>query len=182
MSIILDPNKSLINIEMYYIEEKKKHGNTVFHFIKSKEEMEEWKKKGYRTEQEMQVSQPTIEKVPGTEKVPGSVVQSFDANKIINRVETSWKRITWSDQNTLLSVSMKNIPGSDGRMVAELDGIKYRDKKLKTCLKRWDIKDENGQIVQVNDNVIDMLAPEVAQELLASFERITEPTEEDSKN
>jgi len=181
MSIILDPNKSLVNIELYYVEDKKKHGNSVFHFIRSKEEMEDWRKKGYRTEQEMKTSstEPVKESAAA---MPGSVVKSFDPNKVINRVETSWKRITWADQNSLLSASMTNVARPDGQMSVELDGIKYRDKKLKTCLKRWDIKDENGQPVQVDDNVIDMLAPEVAQELLSSFERVTEPTEEDSKN
>ena len=189
MGIVLDPAKSLVSIEVFYIEEVKKHGNSVFHFIRSKDEMEGWRAKGYRTEQEIAglsaQNQPSEKQVPGGSggsSVPGLPVKSFDPNKIISRVETFWRRITWADQNTLLSTSMKNIIGSDGQTATEIDGVKFRDMKLKMCLKRWDVKDDQGQPVPINNATIDMLVPEVAQELLSSFERVTEATSKALKN
>jgi len=56
--------------------------------------------------------------------------------------------------------------------------ILYRDMKLKTCLKRWDFKD-NGNEVSINEHIIDNLFPEVAQELLSSFEKVTEAGDEE---
>ena len=56
--------------------------------------------------------------------------------------------------------------------------ISYRDLKLKVCLKKWDLKDDNKQDIQVSESIIDQLVPEVAQELLNNFEEVTEASEE----
>lgn len=161
MGILLDPNKRFIAIEIYYVEEVKKHGNSVFKFIRSRDEFDEWKKKGYVVEGE---GQPA-------------------GDKIINKLVTHWTKPTWKDQNVIISRSLKTTTTADGRTINELDGVKYRDLKLKLCLKKWSLTDqESGEPVAVNAEVIDMLDPVVAQELLSSFERVTEPTSEDLKD
>lgn len=161
MGILLDPNKRFIAIETYYVEEVKKHGNSVFKFIKSREDFEDWKKKGYVVEGEQ---------------------TSDKQDKIIRKLVTHWTKPTWKDQNTIISRSLKTTTSADGRTINELDGVKYRDLKLKLCLKKWSLVDEDsGEPVPVNHEIIDRLDPVVAQELLSSFERVTEPTPDDLK-
>lgn len=167
MGILLEPNKRFVAIELYYVEEVKTHGNSVFSFIRTREELEDWKKKGYTVEGDQTQPQPDPAK-----KSP----------KLINKLVTHWTKPAWKEQNTLISRSLRTTT-SEGRAINEIDGVKYRDLKLKLCLKKWSLLDEaSGQPVPVTPEVIDMLDPSVAQELLSSFERVTEPTPEDLKD
>jgi len=167
MSIILDPNKQLIAIDSYYIQKKKIHGNSIFHFIKSKDELEYWQDKEYILESNV----PKDEN--GKPTVP--------ADKIINILQTHWKPLSWRDQNTVFTKSVRQVQRPDGSFSAEIDTIAYRDQKLKTCLKKWNEKSEDGQVLEVSDGLIDNLNPVVAQELLSAFEKVTEPSEDDLK-
>lgn len=91
--------------------------------------------------------------------------------------------MTWKEQNQIYSRCLRQIAGTEGGGArTELDMISYRDQKLKTCLKKWDLKDDKGQDYPVSESVIDQLVPEVAQELLSNFELVTEASEEDLKN
>ena len=171
MGVLLDPKKQYIQIDIYYVEEVKKHGNSVFHFIKSQDELENWQRKGYKQEHDIQPSGP---------KEPGMPVITTDKNKVIHKIETRWRRLRWKDHNTIFSKCMKNMP-VDGKISTELDVIQFRDLKLKTCLKWWNLKGEDGSEVPVTEETIDNLVPEVAYQLLEDFERVTELSEEDAK-
>lgn len=176
MGILLDPNKRFIAIEIYYIEEIRKHGNSIFTFIRSREEFEEWKRKGYIIEGEQ--SSPS-----GHGSGPGISAQGTNPTKVIHKLVTHWTKPTWKDQNSIISRSLKTLTTADGKTSNELDGVKYRDLKLKLCLKKWSLTDEeSGEPVPVSADVIDMLDPVVAQELLTNFERVTEPTTDDLKD
>ena len=163
MPIVLDPDKQLIGISTYYVEEVKKHGNSVFHFIRSQDDFDEWKGKGYTPEDQLSPEQPKPE-------------------KIINKIVTYWKTVSWRDNNTILAKSLKSGMKADGTTYQEIDGIAYRDMKLKTCLKRWSLMNEEGHPIEVSDAVIDNMDPMFAHELLTSFEEITEPSAKDLKN
>ena len=117
---------------------------------------------------------------PGMPEQPPKPPQ--DPKKVILVLRTWWSRMTWKEQNQIYSRCLKQVPIADGKTRTELDMIAYRDMKLKICLKKWDLKDENKQDVQITENIIDQLVPEVAQELLNNFEMVTEASEEDLKN
>ncbi len=173
MGILLDPKKQYIQIELYYVEEVRKHGNSVFYFIKSQDELEDWQRKGCRLETE-------VEK-PLEEPKPGMPVATPDPNKTIHKIETRWRRLRWKDHNAIFSRCMKNVPIADGKTSVEMDVISFRDMKLKTCLKWWSLKDDDGQEVPVSEENIDNLIPEVAHQLLDDFEKVTELSEVDVK-
>lgn len=162
MPIVLDPDKQLIAIDTYYIEEQKKRGNFVFHFIRSQEEFNTWQNKGY---------------IPEDKIVPGQ-----NPEKIIRKLITYWKTMSWKDQNNILSKTLRHTTKPDGTVMTNLDPIHYRDLKLKTCLKKWNVLNENNSPMEVTEKAIDNLHPQVAQELLDSFERVTEASEEDLGN
>lgn len=174
MSILIDAS-NLVTIAIFYVEEKKKQGGTVFYFMKSQDEFEEWKSKGYITQEEFDKTKQPIN--PGMPEAP-----QVDPEKIIQSLTTWWSKMSWKEQNLSYSRCLKQIVGPEGEQINTLDTLMLRDMKLKTCLKKWDLKDKEGQEVPVNDMVIDMLVPEVAQELLSSFERVTEIREDDLKN
>lgn len=175
MSIVMDAS-SLITIQIMYIEETRKHGSTVFRFIHSQDELDGWKEKGYLTQEEFDSTKMT--KIdPGMPEAPVA-----DPNKIISVLNTWWSRMSWKEENACYSQCMNNIVGTDGTPIMTVDAIKMRDMQLKTCLKKWSLTDNEGREVPISDLVIDNLVPEVANELLSAFEKVTEVSEEDLKN
>jgi len=186
MSIVLDPSKNFVTIQIMYIEEKdSKHGNARYYFINSRADFDKWKSKGYLTEEEMEKITAVPAPAPQKEQ-PGMPVQPpkplQDPTKIISILRTWWSRMTWKEQNQIYSRCLRQVPGAEGKIRTELDMIAYRDMKLKTCLKKWDLKDDSKQEVPITENIIDSLVPEVAQEMLNNFEMVTEASEDDLKN
>lgn len=188
MSIVLDPTKSVVTIEIYYVEEKKDHGNTFFHFINSKEEFEDWRGKGYQTKaeilEEIKKAQTIEEESKSNQgyrrKIEPEKLLEVGDYKIIEKLVTHWRQLSWKDNNTILSKSMREVRTKDG-YTSELDPLLYRDLKLKTALKAWDAKDERGNEIPVNDTVIDNMIPEVAAALLINYEKVCEQPSEQFK-
>lgn len=171
MGMLIDSGKSFISILILYIEEPKKHGGSLFHFIRSPTDLEDWKKKGFNTVEEIQQVKPETQ-----DNTPGMPIKQtkIDPTKKIETLKTWWQRLTWKDQNNIFAKCLTQKPLEDGRIQTSLDTIKYRDMKLKTCLKRWDLRNEQGAEIPVTEVVIDSLVPEVAAELLNNFERVME--------
>lgn len=180
MPITLDPQKQFVTISLMYVEVNSKDSPTQFIFINSKDDLDEWKSKGYRYENEVkefgQAQKSPKEPIPG---MPVEDGEEFDPTKIIYSIRTKWKRMTWKDQNTIFSKCLKTVPGPDGAVRTDLDHITYRDMKLKLCLKEWDLQDEHARQVPVSNETIDMLTPDVAAELINAFERYTEASPTD---
>ncbi len=183
MSIVLDPSKNFVTIQLMYIEEQDaKHGNTRYYFVNSRADFNKWKAKGYLTKEEMdEVTAPAPD--PGKRDQPGMPVKPpqppHDPTKVIQVLKTWWSRMNWKEQNQIYSRCLRQVPGTEGRTKTELDMIGYRDLKLKTCLKKWDLKDDSKQEVPITETIIDQLVPEVAQELLNNFELVTEASEDE---
>jgi len=165
MPIIIDPNKQLINITCYYTEKAKPHGNSLYYFIKSAEELQRFKDRGFVLESE------------AAKDINGKVTTPPD--KIIYVLETTWRTPTWRDQNLIFTKSVKHLTRPDGTFTNEIDAIAYRDWKLKVCLKKWNVMSTDNKPLDVTEGLIDNLNPVVAQELLAAFEKVTEPNESD---
>ena len=172
MSIILDPNKSLVNINVIFIEETKPYGNSVFRFIRTKEEYDELRATGYLTREEY---------VSRSQQAPGGKADGLDPKKVIDKISTRWKMLSWAEQNSIYSKCMKEDIGPDGKTNPRFDGISFRDLKLKTCLKSWDLKDETGRPIALTSVMIDNLDPDFAQELINTFEKVTEPEAEEDQ-
>jgi len=181
---VLDPSKNFVTIQIMYIEEKnEKHGNTKYYFIHNRTEFEEWKEKGYLTQDE--INNLNVPPLPENPPKPGMPVQPstppHDPTKIIQVLKTWWSRMNWKEQNQIYARCLRQI-ATDKESRTELDMIAFRDMKLKNCLKKWDLQDDNRQEIPVTPTIIDSLVPEVAQELLNNFELVTEATEEQLKN
>jgi len=206
MAIILDPSKNFVNIDLLYIEKphymqvgtEKILNHTTYVFIHGPEELDEWRAKGYMLKAEWQQmiakQQPQTPPAEQTKSEPGKdgirvaqplpqapPTQDGQEERLIERLSTSWKRMTWKESNLIFSHSLRPKLQPTPEEDTELDPVAYRDWKLKTCLKRWDITDADGNVLDVTPENIDALPPEVAHELLVAFEKITETTEKDLK-
>ena len=102
---------------------------------------------------------------------------AFERNKDnpnLKEINTSWKPLGWKDHNEIYSKCLSHHTKEDGSVTTNLNYIKFRDMKLKFCLKSWDLKDDDGRPVPVNASAIDRLNPQVATEILEGFEKVTE--------
>jgi hypothetical protein len=170
MGIVMDPSKSFVNITIYYVEETMDHGHSLFHFIEDQDEFDQWKKKGYDIK---------------TNEAPSGPQSVEDPKHEINTIyvlNTVWRRLTWKEHNAIYAQSIRTIRGEEGMTYYQLDQVQYRDLKLKTCLKKWDAKDDLGNDVPLTVETIDNLEREVALALLNNFEKATEPSEQELKN
>ena len=169
MGILVNQNTDLIPILIMFIEKKNKHGNYSFHFINSKEDLESWKSQGYIMQDEYE----RLKNEP-VKHEPGMPVKSpLDPNMVIQTLKTWWSKSDWRNTNRINSKCVRQTTNADGTKSAELDAIMYRDLRIKSALKSWDLKDESGKVIPVTENVIDSLVPEVAYELLNNYDKVT---------
>lgn len=173
MPLILDPKRSIITIHIYFIEEKRDHGNTIIHFIRNKDEFELWKAKGYKLRNE--VDEYKKEPSPVSLESKPKPKNTESEEKYIDILKTHWKQLTFKDEITLSSQSLRNVVGQEGSTY-EIDLIRFRELKLKSCLVGWDAKDENGYPIPINEETIDNMRPDLARELLDTFNKVISPT------
>lgn len=159
MPIILDPNKSFVSAIIYFIEETKKQGNVVRYFIKSEEDFNLWRSKGYLTREENKDTKHT---------------------KFIEKLTVHLKSLTWKEQNILLSQSSK-ITGTDD-MSQTIDPFVFRQLKLQMVLKNWDAVDIQGIPVPITNETIDNMPSDLAFEICRVYEKIFDADEEQIKN
>ena len=89
-------------------------------------------------------------------------------------LRTTWKSPTWGEQNAIVSSSLTQV-----NTFLEIDSIRYRELKLKACLKDWDAKDDEGNAIPLTHQAIDDLDPTISAELLRQFELAAEPSNKD---
>ncbi len=159
MPIILDPAKSFVSAIIYFVEETKKQGNVIRHFIKSEEEFNTWRSKGYLTREENKDSKHT---------------------KFIEKLTVHLKSLTWKEQNILLSQSSRTTNTDDMSQI--IDPFTFRQLKLQMVLKNWDAVDVQGIPIPVSSDTIDNMPSDLAFEICRVYEKIFEVDEESVKN
>jgi len=96
--------------------------------------------------------------------------------KIFN---TFWKVLSWQDQNNIGKNSMiKDEDGTSG----DIDQFRYRDLRIKTCLKEWDLKDDEDKDVPCDSAHINMLPAHIVSELINKYDMEVLVDDEELKN
>ena len=201
MAIVLDPAKAFVTITIYYIENRKEHGNVIYYFIKEADQYQEWQTKGYRTKEQIEEEvKPTIVSVEDAQKTSAGLphkqkgqeehalktaVEKLIAtkyqDKLIRSLTCQFKQLTWKEHNTILARSTRELRTNEGSTM-DFDPLLYRELKLKATLRGWDAKDDAGYELVFSTEMIDNLAPKVAEALIYNYEKVCEPSEEDLKN
>jgi hypothetical protein len=91
---------------------------------------------------------------------------------------TKWSVPTWHTNNYLVRSSTFYSP-SDG--ASKIDWSKYQDNLFKTCLKEWDVEDDDGKTVPVTVETIGSLPSVIASALLDKYNGCLSLEEEDKK-
>lgn len=89
-------------------------------------------------------------------------------------LNTKWHRPTWKMQNEILS-KCTTVDNETGQ--ANIDVQKFRDLKVKTYLRDWDME-YDGQQIPVSEEVIDRLPPDFFISLADKFDLATTEDEE----
>lgn len=96
----------------------------------------------------------------------------------VHILNTKWKEIAWKEQNQILA-ECRSVNQFSGLL--EVDHLKFRDKKVKTCLKNWDLKDDMGNAIPCTPEIIDQLSFEVVFSLVNKFDSIINLDDEEEK-
>ena len=102
----------------------------------------------------------------------------LDPSREVHILNTKWAQASWREQNEALKDCLNK---NDFTGEFEIDQLSFRDKKVKNCLKEWDIKDDSGQPVPVSPQTIDELPFDVIIALVSEYDKSTDLEEEDEK-
>jgi hypothetical protein len=102
----------------------------------------------------------------------------IDQDKTISILNTFWIPLVWGEFKKVQQNCFDVNAVSGAR---ELNISKLRDMKLRAFLKEWDLKDENGHQLPVNEKNIDLLPLDVINYMLEEYELYVEGGEEEQK-
>jgi len=105
-----------------------------------------------------------------------AVEDTKDQVKVLN---TKWKVLTWKQQTEITKACTVYNP-IEG--VQDIDWFKYRDLRIKQCMVGWDMVDDNGVPVPLQDIAIDSLPADVVFALVMKYDEETSLTDEEEKN
>lgn len=102
----------------------------------------------------------------------------LNPNKEVHILNTKWKEISWKEQNDILNQckSTNQLTG-----LPDIDNLKFRDQRIKSCLKEWDLKDDAGQLIPCHPEIIEQLPFEVIFALVQKFDSLINLDDEEEK-
>lgn len=104
------------------------------------------------------------------------------SNKMVQSIISYWKTLTWKEYMDLLGQSIRYKKDIDGNPVQFVDGLALRQNKIAMCLKKWDLKDDEGNDISVTPDNINQLPAEIANEMVSYFEQLSELSSDDMKH
>lgn len=105
-----------------------------------------------------------------------SLISSGD--KDVDVLTTKWSVPSWKSNSNIVRSSTFYNP-TEG--LNKIDWSKYQENLIKSCLKEWDIVDENDVPVPVTSENIGSLPPLIVSAILDKFESSLSLEEEDKK-
>lgn len=116
---------------------------------------------------------------------------SKEEKESINILNTTWKPISWKEQNEILDRSTSevditskrgNMTNSAGDTKLQLNPYKIQEYRIKTALVGWDLKDDNGNPIPYRPELIDKLPVEIVMDMYNKYEFNVNLDEESEKN
>ena len=169
---LMKAKDQLIHIPLYYME-KEVRGYTKIIIL------EDDKAKKLLAEQEEDKKKKTKKEIKdGTENKTEEKVEEKEVIKV-ECLNTYWKLLNWKEQNQISKMSQVQ---SATEMSVDIDYFKLRDLRIKMCLKKWDLKDEEGNEIPVKPENIDSLPAEVVYTLSSKYDTLITLSEDEIKN
>ena len=174
---LLSGQERTVEIRLYYEELVLKHGyrkivvwddDEAEKILKKKEKYEEEKRKMVQ-----------IDPADGDEKVVENPDFEEKTFPNIECLRTLWKSISWREQN---DITERASYYNENEAMQDLNVWKFRDLRLKTCLVKWDLKDENGAEIPLTPENVDRLPSDVVLTLLSKYEDAISISADEAKN
>ena len=102
-----------------------------------------------------------------------------DKQSAIKCLNTYWKILNWQMQN---EITDKAAFFNESTQMPDINVWRYRDLRIRHCLVRWDLIDDQNVAVPVNDMAINMLPGEVVLDLLSKYDEAVTLRPDDRKN
>lgn len=99
-------------------------------------------------------------------------------SKDIDTLTTKWSVPNWHSNNHLARSSTFYSP-SEG--ATKIDWNKYQDNLFRTCLKEWDVVDDEGKPIAITPETVGALPPLIATALLNKYDSCLSLEEDDKK-
>jgi len=117
------------------------------------------------------------ENISGYDKI--FIISKDEVNKLteeeikekgIETLNTFWKSLSWQERN---NINHESEVRGEGMVLGQVDYNRWRDLRVKQCLREWDVKDEEGNPVPCNPDTINRIDAYVLDAILDEFEKIT---------
>ena len=86
------------------------------------------------------------------------------------------RQLTWKMSNDLMRECRSQNMATG---VSEIDWISYKERKLKMTIAAWDVKDDKGNPVSLNEVAIMKMHPLIAETLLSQYDKESYLSEEE---
>ena len=106
------------------------------------------------------------------EKKAKELLKNEEKKKKTSVLSTKWKQLNWQEQNKIMSQNTNITDPLTGQV--QFDVYKFRDNRVKTCLKEWNLRDDNNNPIPITPEKIDQLPADIVGELLTEYEKVTE--------
>jgi len=94
-------------------------------------------------------------------------------------LNTYWKVLNWEMQN---KITEQSAFFNEATQMPDINVWRYRDLRIRQCLIRWDLIDDQNVAIPVNDGAISMLPGDVVLSLLSKYDEAVTLRPEARKN
>ena len=187
---LLDQNKATIEILMHYKEIKMESGFTKIVVLEDEEgrkllaeqeekeekikELDKKKERRKNLQKQGQINDDVGKKL---EEEP--IEEEKPINYKVCLLKTQWKVLSWKEQT---DITRESSYYNSQESFNDLDIWKFRDLRIKSCLVSWDLKDDHGNPIPVERNIIDQLPADVVLSLVSKYDTAISLTDDESKN
>lgn len=120
------------------------------------------------------------------DKKAEEMLQDEDEKNNVEILNTTWKMLSWSESNKILDKSTVVQPQYDSiaqeSATRDLNVYLFRDLRIKTALKGWDLKDDSGKDVPYRPELVDILPPEIVMAMYFKYDEVSSLDEVEEKN
>jgi len=108
------------------------------------------------------------------------MIKDPEKGKDIEVLETKWaSSLTWKEEK---EISKKAIEFDPITQKNTINTVEYRDGVIKSCLKDWNLVDDEGKKIPLINKNIDSLPSDIVFVLYSEYDEIINYSEEEAKN
>ena len=107
------------------------------------------------------------------------MLENEETKDKVKKLTTHWREMSWQDSNNITKAARVEGPNAKP---GELDYYRYRDLRLKICMKKWDLKDDDGNDVILSPEIINQLPVDIVIALVSKYDEVVEMSEEEVGN